>query len=316
MSNEIKNTDIIEYIISEESKGLRADQAIAQENNQYSRSLIQKWIKKGNILVNDKIIKSRDILSIDDKITIVPEENINSDYIKPENIKIDIVYKDADIIIVNKHSNIVSHPAAGNSNATLANGLVYLFPELSNLPRSGLIHRLDKDTTGLLIVSRNIKSYTNMIKSMQERKIARYYIAYSHGLLMKNDTINQPISRHKTDRKKMAVNASGKEAITNYEVIKNYKLFTKLRLRLHTGRTHQIRVHMLYEGYPLIGDQIYGINMNKQKNINELVKKFPRQALHAETLEFKQPSTKKIIKIKSNLPDDLINLEKILDNYE
>lgn len=316
MNNELKNTDIIEYIISEESKGLRADQAIAQENNQYSRSLIQKWIKKGNILVNDKIIRSKDILSVNDKITISPEDNINSDYIKPENIKIDIIYEDEDIIIVNKHSNIVCHPAAGNSNSTLANGLVYLFPELSNLPRSGLIHRLDKDTTGLLIVSRNIKSYTNMTKNMQERKITRHYIAYSHGLLMKNDTINQPISRHKTDRKKMAVNASGKDAITDYEVIKNYKLFTKLRLKLHTGRTHQIRVHMQYEGYPLIGDQTYGISMNKQKNINDLVKKFPRQALHAETLEFKQPITKKILKIKSDLPEDLINLEKTLDNYE
>ena len=316
MSNELKNTDIIEYIISEESKGLRADQAIAQENNQYSRSLIQKWIKKGNILVNDKIIRSKDILSVNDKITISPEDNINSDYIKPENIKLDIVYEDADIIIVNKHSNIVAHPAAGNSNLTLANGLVYIYPELSNLPRSGLIHRLDKDTTGLLIVSRNIKSYTKMIKNMQERKITRCYIGYSHGLLMKNNTINQPISRHKTDRKKMAVNVSGKDAITNYEVIKNYKLFTKLRLKLHTGRTHQIRVHMQYEGYPIIGDQTYGVNMNKQKDIDDLVKKFPRQALHAETLEFKQPSTKKILKIKSNLPEDLINLEKILDNYE
>ena len=316
MNNELKNTDIIEYIISEESKGLRADQAIAQENNQYSRSLIQKWIKKGNILVNDKIIRSKDILSVNDKITISPEDNINSDYIKPENIKLDIVYEDADIIIVNKHSNIVAHPAAGNSNLTLANGLVYIYPELSNLPRSGLIHRLDKDTTGLLIVSRNIKSYTKMIKNMQERKITRCYIGYSHGLLMKNNTINQPISRHKTDRKKMAVNVSGKDAITNYEVIKNYKLFTKLRLKLHTGRTHQIRVHMQYEGYPIIGDQTYGVNINKQKDIDDLVKKFPRQALHAETLEFKQPSTNKILEIKSNLPEDLINLEKILDNHE
>ena len=151
MNDELKNNDIIEYIISEESKGLRVDQGIAKENKQFSRSLIQKWIKNGNIKINDNNIKSKDILAINDRVTIIPEERMNFEYLEPQDIKIDIVYKDNDLIIINKKINIICHPAAGHSKGTIANGLIYLFPELKNLPRSGLIHRLDKDTSGLLI---------------------------------------------------------------------------------------------------------------------------------------------------------------------
>ena len=313
MGNEINNIDIIEYIISEESKGLRADLAITMANDKFSRSLIQKWIKKGRVLVNGRKIKPKDIVNLNDKITINPEENINSEEIKPEKIKLEIAYEDKDIIVINKHSNIIAHPAAGHNKGTVANGLAHLYPELLNLPRSGLIHRLDKNTTGLLIVARNIKSYTNLVKSMQGREISRYYVAYTHGLIMRNNTINQPIGRHKTDRMKMAVNINGKEAITHYEVQKNYKHFSKLKLKLHTGRTHQIRVHMQFEGYPLIGDQTYGAKIN---DIDNMVKIFPRQALHAETLQFIHPENKKPVEIKSSLPIDLVNLEELLESHE
>ncbi len=313
MNDEIKNIDTIEYIISEESKGLRVDQGIAIENKQFSRSLIQKWIKDGLIKVNNKIVKSKNILLENDKITITPIENINTEYIDPENIKIDIAYEDKHLIIINKKNDIICHPAAGNNNGTVANGMVHLFPELKNLPRAGLIHRLDKNTTGLLIVARTIESYTALVKKMQERKISRQYIAYCHGLVMKNSLINQPISRHKTDRKKMAVNINGKEAITEYSVIENYKRNTKLKLKLLTGRTHQIRVHMQYIGFPLIGDQTYGLNTKKE---NKNIKSFTRQALHAEILSFVHPLTNKKINIQSELPDDLINLENILNNEQ
>ena len=311
MSDDNKSNDIIEYIISEESKGLRVDQGIAIENKQFSRSLIQKWIRDGLILVNNKIVKSKNILLENDKITISPIENINTEYIEPQNIKIDIVYEDKYLIIINKQNNIICHPAAGHNNGTIANGMIYLFPELKNLPRAGLIHRLDKDTTGLLITARTIESYTALVKIMQERKISRHYIAYCHGLVMKNDLINKPISRHKTDRKKMGININGKEAITEYSVIKNYKGSTKLKLKLQTGRTHQIRVHMQYIGFPLIGDQTYGM---KSKKENKNIKSFTRQALHAKSLCFLHPITNKKINIKSELPDDLINLENILNN--
>jgi len=316
MNDEIKNIDIIEYIISEESKGLRADQGIALENPQYSRSLIQKWIKKGSVLVNNKTIRTKEILLEGDKISITPEENISTDDIRPENIKIEIAYEDEDLIVINKHSNIIAHPAAGHHSGTLANGLVYMYPELSNLPRSGLIHRLDKDTTGLLIVARNIKSYTVLARNMQDRVINRYYTAYTHGLLMQNGEINKPIARHKVDRKKMAVRVNGKEAITNYEVVKSYKNFSKLKLKLHTGRTHQIRVHMQSVKYPIIGDQSYGIKSRGNKEIDDYINKFPRQALHAEALEFTHPNTRDMLKIKANLPEDLLELEKMLDEQK
>ena len=311
MNNEIKRNDVIEYIISEESKGLRVDQGIAIENKQFSRSLIQKWIRDGLILVNNKITKSKNILLDNDKITITPIDNINTEYIDPQNIKINIAYEDKHLIIINKDNNIICHPAAGHNNGTIANGMVYLFPELKNLPRAGLIHRLDKNTTGLLIIARTIESYTALVKSMQERKISRHYIAYCHGLVMKNSIINQPIARHKTDRKKMGVSINGKEALTEYSVIKNYKRSTKLKLKLQTGRTHQIRVHMQYIGFPLIGDQTYGLNAHKE---NKNIKSFTRQALHAESLSFIHPLTNKNIDIKSELSDDLIKLENILNS--
>jgi len=312
MNDEINNVDIIEYIISEECKGLRADQAIANENIQFSRSLVQKWIKKGNITVNNKIIKPKDILSENDKVTIIPEENINSNFIKPEEIFIKVEYEDKDLIVVNKDINIVSHPGAGNTSGTLANGLAYKYPELVNLPRSGLIHRLDKDTSGLLIVARSIESYMILIKKMQNKEIKRRYIAFVNGQLMKNGQINQPISRHRIDRKKMAVNPSGKEAITDYEVIKNYKYASKVRLKLHTGRTHQIRVHMQYLGYPIIGDKTYGLKIDKNNKI-DILKEFSRQALHAEELQFIHPRNGQDINIKSDVPKVLKELEEALD---
>ena len=314
MNDEIKNNDIIEYIISEESKGLRVDQGIAKENKQFSRSLIQKWIKNGNIKINDNNIKSKDILAINDRVTIIPEKSMNSEYLEPQDIKIDIVYKDNDLIIINKKINIICHPAAGHSKGTIANGLIYLFPELKNLPRSGLIHRLDKDTSGLLIVARTIECYTELIRSMQNRSISRHYIAFCHGLVMKNGRVEQPISRHRVDRKKMAVNINGKEAVTDYEVIKNYEKNTKLRLKLHTGRTHQIRVHMQYLGFPLIGDQTYGLNIKYNNYISQKIKLFSRQALHAESLSFSHPITNKKVNINSKLPNDLICLEKELES--
>jgi len=312
MNDEINNVDIIEYIISEECKGLRADQAIANQNMQFSRSLVQKWIKKGNITVNNKIIKPKDILSENDKVTIIPEENINPNFIKPEEISIKVEYEDKDLIVVDKGINIVSHPGAGNTCGILANGLAYKYPELVNLPRSGLIHRLDKDTSGLLIVARSIESYMILIKKMQNKEIKRRYIAFVYGQLMKNGQINQPISRHRIDRRKMAISPSGKESITDYEVIKNYKYASKVRLKLHTGRTHQIRVHLQYLGYPIIGDKIYGLKIDKN-NKTDILKNFSRQALHAKELQFIHPRNGKDINIKSEVPKDLKELEEALD---
>ena len=310
MKKNSKNNNFIEYIISEESKGLRLDLAISNEYDQYSRSLIQKWIKKEKILLNGKITKAKEILNTNDKVTIFPEENINSDVIIPENIEINVNYEDDDILVINKNSGIVVHPAESVKKGTIANGLVFKYPELVNLPRSGLIHRLDKDTSGLLIIAKNLKSFTFLTKILQERKIFKQYIAIVHGRVMKNDTISKPISRHRTNRKKMSVNIDGKEAITEYEVIKNFNSYTKLKINLITGRTHQIRVHMSYLGYPLVGDQTYGINSNKIGDQDSIIKNFPRQALHAQKIKFNHPTTGEYITLESELPKDILSLEK------
>ena len=310
MKNNSKNNNFIEYIISEESKGLRLDQAVSKEYGQYSRSLIQKWIKKEKILLNGKITKAKEILHINDKVTIFPEENINPDIIIPEYIELKVNYEDDDILVIEKNSRIVVHPAESVKSGTIANGLVFKYPELINLPRSGLIHRLDKDTSGLLIVAKNLKSYTFLTRTLQERKISKQYIAFVHGRVMKNDIISKPISRHRTNRKKMSVNVDGKEAITEYEVIENFNSCTKLKINLITGRTHQIRVHMSYLGYPLVGDQTYGINSNKLGDQNSIIKNFPRQALHAQKLKFDHPITGEHISLESKLPKDILNLEQ------
>ena len=310
MKKNSKNNNFIEYIISEESKGLRLDLAISNEYDQYSRSLIQKWIKKEKILLNGKITKAKEILNINDKVTIFPEENINPDVIIPENIEINVNYEDDDILVINKNSGIVVHPAESVKKGTIANGLVFKYPELVNLPRSGLIHRLDKDTSGLLIIAKNLKSFTFLTKILQERKIFKQYIAIVHGRVMKNDIISKPISRHRTNRKKMSVNIDGKEAITEYEVMKNFSSYTKLKINLITGRTHQIRVHMSYLGYPLVGDQTYGINSNKMGEQDSFIKNFPRQALHAQKIKFKHPITGEYITLESELPKDILGLEK------
>ena len=191
MKKNSKNNNFIEYIISEESKGLRLDQAISKEYDQYSRSLIQKWIKEEKILLNGKITKAKEILNINDKVTIFPEENINPDIIIPENIEINVNYEDDDILVIDKNSGIVVHPAESVKSGTIANGLVFKYPELVNLPRSGLIHRLDKDTSGLLIIAKNLKSFTVLTKILQERKIFKQYIAFVHGRVMKNNIISK-----------------------------------------------------------------------------------------------------------------------------
>ena len=316
MGNKTNNNNIIEYIISEESKGLRVDLAISKAYEEYSRSIIQKWIKKEKILVNGKVTRPKDILSLNDKITIFPEKSISSDEIIPENIKIDINFEDEDLIVIEKKKNIVSHTADSIKNGTISNGLVYKYPELINLPRGGLIHRLDKDTSGLLIVAKHLKCFQLLTQAMQNREIVKNYIAYVHGQIMKNKIINKPISRHKTNRKKMAVNIGGKEAITSFEVLENYNNCTKLKINLLTGRTHQIRVHMHYLGYPIIGDQTYGLNPNKCKSSNNFIKTFPRQALHAEKLKFLHPISKEKLVLTCALPDDLCALQREINKDE
>tara|TARA_B100000287_G_scaffold77068_1_gene69138 strand:- start:1065 stop:2081 length:1017 start_codon:yes stop_codon:yes gene_type:complete len=304
--------NVIEYIIHEECKGLRVDLAITKEIQLYSRSIIQRWIRDGRIFVDGSIVKPSELLLGGENILIYPESTINRDFIEPNDIKIDILYEDNDLIIVNKNKDMVVHPAAGHIDDTLANALVYRYGELSNLPRAGLIHRLDKDTTGILIVARNIESYTKLVNLLSNRLIKRNYIGFVHGKVENEGIIDQPINRDKFNRKKMSVTSNGKESRTDYKVINSYPCATKLLFTLHTGRTHQIRVHCEFLGNPIIGDKQYNRRDSNKKKMGFNID-FPRQALHAHHVSFIHPSKEKLVKFECPIPRDMESLEEELN---
>lgn len=285
--------------------GSRLDVYVAHHLN-ISRSKALKLIKEENILVNDKKTKGGYILCLNDEITINSVET-NTD-IKPEKMDLDIVYEDDDVIVVNKPNGMVVHPAPGNYNGTLVNGLMAYSDSLSNVNgefRPGIVHRIDAYTTGLLMIAKNDKAHDFLAKQLVEKTTYRKYIALVWGTI-KEDTglIDAPIGRDKHDRKKMAVVADGKKAITNFKVLKRYKNATLLELKLETGRTHQIRVHLNYIGHPVVNDKVYG----NRKIIDET-----GQCLHAKELGFIHPKTKKYMEFTSDLPSSFIN---ILSEFE
>ncbi len=279
-----------------------------KEKLDVSRTKLEQHINNGLVLVNGKQVKKSYNVKINDLIHIEPFEVEEND-IKPEKIDLDIVYEDDDVIIVNKPKNMVVHPALGNHNNTLVNGLLYHFNNLSSLngsDRPGIVHRIDKNTTGLLMIAKNDKAHAFLAKQLEEKTTTRKYIALVYGVI-KSDTatINAPIGRDKNDRKKMCVIETGKKAITHLKVLKRYKNATLVELSLETGRTHQIRVHMSYIGYPIVNDSVY----SKRKLIDET-----GQCLHAKTIGFIHPTSLKYMEFDSELPDSFINiLEKFKD---
>lgn len=298
--------------------GKRLDKALSEIFNEYSRSQIKKLILQGNVQINFETIKlpKKKVLG-GEKVFLKKFKEI--DFFKEaQNIPLNIIYEDNDLIIINKPYNFVVHPGYGNSNGTLLNALLYYYPKISNVNRAGIVHRLDKNTTGLMIVAKNIKSYNILVELIKKRKIIREYEAIVHGNLMHNGIINEPISRNKFKRTLMSVDKFGKEAITKYSIIKNFKFHTHLRIRLETGRTHQIRVHMKYINHPVVGDKIYGLkNLFLSKKISKKIKKtydFNRQALHASLLRIYHPITFVKMEWRIPLPNDMNKLIKFLKN--
>ena len=309
----------LEIVIPEKFKGKRLDLALSKLFPEHSRSRIQSWIKAGEVEVNNSKYKQRNVVNSGDIIKI--NTTLKSiDKHQAEHIGLDVIHEDKAIIILNKPAGLVVHPGAGNQKHTLVNALLHFDEKLDVLPRAGIIHRLDKDTTGIMIIARTIESYTYLVNELQERNIKRNYKAIICGQLVAGGVIENKIGRHPVHRTKMAVTDKGKLATTHYRIIKKFQHYTYLDIQLGTGRTHQIRVHMNNEKHPIIGDPLYGKNTFIKKGINaslrEFIKNFKRQALHAYNIEFTHPVSKKIISLNAELPDDMNNLIKILEMYD
>jgi len=295
--------------IPEEMSDLRLDQALARLFPDYSRARLTQWIKAGDILLDGHPRRPRDRVLGGETVVVDARLEDASPASTAEAIDLDIVYEDDALMIINKPENLVVHPGAGNQAGTLLNALLHHCPDLAVVPRAGIVHRLDKNTTGLMVVAKTLEAHHHLVDAMQAREIRREYEAVVHGVMTAGGTIDEPIGRHPVDRKRMAVVASGKAAVTHYRVIKRFRLHTWIRVRLETGRTHQIRVHMAHRRYPIVGDPSYGgrlrIPANASAEFQQTIRDFPRQALHAIQLAVPHPLTGEMMEWSTALPQDM-----------
>ncbi|OCG22123.1 23S rRNA pseudouridine(1911/1915/1917) synthase RluD [Gilliamella sp. App4-10] len=302
--------------IAQTQLGMRLDQALSALFPDYSRSRIKDWIVNNKVTVNNAIInKPKERVLGGEKITINAEIEEET-YHQPEDIKLDIVYEDDDILVINKPRDLVVHPGAGNPDGTVLNALLHYYPDIARVPRAGIVHRLDKDTTGLMVVAKTVNAQTHLVESLQQREITREYEAVVMGIITAGGMVDQPITRHPTKRTHMAVFPTGKPAVTHYRVMEKYRLHTRLRLRLETGRTHQIRVHMAHIAHPLVGDPLYGGRPRPPKGASEsfiqTLRNFDRQALHATMLRLFHPITGDQMEWYAPIPQDMQKLIQAL----
>ncbi len=306
-------------LIPERMLGMRLDVALSEMLPDHSRSKITEWIKSGEALIGKKTFRPKDKSNGNEVIELKVSKSPNNDW-SAEDISLNIVYEDEDIIVVNKPAGMVTHPGAGNWNGTLANALLHYDADLKLLDRAGIVHRLDKDTSGLMVVARNEKAQKNLVEQMQSHSVSREYSAIVYGHMVAGGTVDEPISRHRKDRTKQSVSKSGKKAVTHYRVIDRYQNHTHIKAVLETGRTHQIRVHMSYIGYPLIGDPTYGGKVRFPKKATEelkvALKNFKRQALHAKKLSLIHPSSDSSLSWKAPIPTDMLEMLKVLGMYD
>lgn len=302
--------------VPSELAGLRLDQALANMFPDYSRGRLQIWIKAGQVSVDGKQWRAKDKVMGGEVVALEVTTEAEVAW-EAEDIPLDLIYEDEDILVINKPAGLVVHPATGNPDGTLVNALLNHAAELSEVPRAGIIHRLDKETSGLLVVARNLKSQNYLVDLLQRRVMKRQYQAIACGVMTAGGTIEEPIARHRKDRKRMAVVEKGKEAITHYRVIQRYRAHTHIRVDLETGRTHQIRVHMAYVRYPLVGDQVYGqrlrIPVESSEDFSADLRAFRRQALHAARLGLTHPSTGEEMSWEAPLPSDMQALLKSME---
>ena len=305
--------------VPEELAGKRLDQCLAEIFPDYSRSKLQSWIKAGRVTVNGEMLKPRDKLEGDEDIVLdaEPEPVMET---QAEDIPLDIVFEDESLLIINKPAGLVVHPAAGNWQGTLVNALLNHDATLNTLPRAGIVHRLDKETSGLLMVARTLQAHHSLNTQLQERTIVREYLALVKGWMTGGGTIDEPIGRHPVDRKRYTVKADGKPAVTHYRLEQRFKRYTLVRVKLETGRTHQIRVHMAHIKYPLVGDPVYGgrfqLPAGCSEPLEQALRGFKRQALHATKLGLVHPVSGEYLEWEQPVPEDMQNLLNVLAENE
>ena len=292
--------------------GLRLDQVLADLFPEYSRSKLKTWIQDGNVSVNGEVITiPRHKMQMDELVTVNAEMDIQVSS-QPQDIALDIVYEDDHILVINKPADLVVHPGAGNPSGTVLNALLNHVPDIDKVPRAGIVHRLDKDTTGLMVVAKTIPAQTHLVDQLQRREMSREYEAVALGTMVAGGIVDAPIGRHATKRTHMAVRESGKPAVTHFRVIEKFRAYTHLRLKLETGRTHQIRVHMAHIKHPLLGDQVYGGRPRLPKGASDAfiatLRGFQRQALHAAQLSLFHPETEEWMTWKAPLSADMQHL--------
>ncbi|MES9901072.1 MAG: 23S rRNA pseudouridine(1911/1915/1917) synthase RluD [Sedimenticola sp.] len=298
-----------------ELAGKRLDQVLAILFPDFSRSRLQQWIKQERVTIDGAVRRPRDKLLGGEQVVLnaLIEDQVEC---RPQAIPLNLVYEDDEIIIVNKPVGLVVHPAAGNPDGTLQNALLHHDPELVQLPRAGIVHRLDKDTSGLLVIARTSGAHRALVEQLQQRAFKREYRAVVTGVMTAGGTVDEPIGRHPTQRTRMAVNYSGKPAVTHYRVFERFKAHTHLQVRLETGRTHQIRVHLAHIRYPIVGDPVYAGRQRMPAGMTEALrselKGFKRQALHARCLGLTHPASGEWMEWESALPEDMERLLTIL----
>ncbi|PTB97574.1 23S rRNA pseudouridine(1911/1915/1917) synthase RluD, partial [Marinobacter sp. Z-F4-2] len=306
------------YTVPPQLSDKRLDQAAAELMPEHSRSRLQSWIKSGALTVNGTVRKPRDKVMLDDVLDLDAEPEVQVTW-EAEPISLDIVYEDEHLLVINKPAGLVVHPAAGHADGTLVNALLNHAPEVENLPRAGIVHRLDKDTSGIMVVARSLIAHTSLVDQLQTRTMGREYEAVVVGSLTGGATVDAPIGRHPQDRKRMAVVPSGKPAVTHYRLLERFAAHTHIQCKLESGRTHQIRVHMTHVRHPLVGDPAYGGRLRLPKGTTEELRQalaaFNRQALHARRLTLEHPETGETLSWEVPLPDDMVQLIEALRKH-
>ena len=295
--------------------GLRLDQALQQLLPDYSRSRLQTWIKDKRVTLDGECVAPKQAVWGGGKVRVEPELHPSETPYAAEEIALDIVYEDDALLVVNKPAGLVVHPGSGNWQGTMLNALLHHAPQLACIPRAGIVHRLDKDTSGLLVVAKTLTAQTDLVRQLQARSVKRDYLAVVQGLVARDGKVDAPLGRHPSQRVKMAIVHNGKPAVTHYTVLEQYQRHSLIRCSLETGRTHQIRVHMLSIGHPLVADPVYGGRpLNTPPLLQETIKNLGRQALHAERLGLIHPVSGEAMEWWADLPEDMAALLEVLRN--